>query len=107
MDTPDILKVTLDICLDDIGEDCNAVLASLAIADDNLIQGKIDILDPQPQTFEYPQAAAIHHLCHKLVNPLSTAIILWVSSRVITVGTLTGFLERMDWMSSGIFDSNT
>ena len=50
------------------GEDGDAIFGAFAIADDNLVLGKIDILDAQTQTFHEAKAAAIEELGHEEMN---------------------------------------
>ena len=53
-----------------LGEDSRAILRPLPISNDDLILGKIDILHPQPQTFQQPHARTIEQLDHQLVFAL-------------------------------------
>jgi len=42
-------------------------LSPLPIADDNLVLGEIQVLNPRPQAFHQSQATALQQLGHQLV----------------------------------------
>jgi hypothetical protein len=46
-----------------VGKRCSPILASLSIADDDLVPIKIHILDPESQAFTQTQTAAVHQGC--------------------------------------------
>lgn len=46
----------------------DAVVLPLAIAHDNLVIGKVEVLDPQAHDFHQAQTATVHDLCHYFVD---------------------------------------
>jgi len=64
----DRFQVQFQISDKRIGEHGGAVFFPLAIADNDLVVAKVNVLDAQAQALGQAQAAAVEDLCHKLGN---------------------------------------
>jgi len=53
-----------------VREHCHAVVFALAVPNNNLTIGEIQILHAQPEDLHETQTAAVHDLCHQLVDPV-------------------------------------
>lgn len=64
----DLLEVETQGLEQEIRKHGDAVILPFAIADDDLVTGKIQVLDTQAHDFHETQSAAVHDLSHDLVD---------------------------------------
>jgi hypothetical protein len=75
------------------------VLSAFAIADQYLTLCKVNVLNPQPNGFADPQAAAVQQLPMILVFPAIRSSTAWTSSRERTMSRHFGFFAPTNWKS--------
>lgn len=63
----DPLKVFLEQRYETVGQHRHPVLRPLAVADDECLPIKLEILDAQAQAFHQSHTAAVDQLCHQLM----------------------------------------
>jgi hypothetical protein len=61
----DGVEMALQRLVDAVGQHGHPIVGALALADGDLVHGKIDVLDPQPQALHQPQARAIEQTGHE------------------------------------------
>ncbi len=73
MPMPDDLDLPVQPLDDRRRQGDDAVLVSLALADDDLSAIEVDVLNPEPATFEQPQPRPLHQLGHEPVDAFDAA----------------------------------
>ena len=67
---PDLLAELLGAAS---GQGHNAILVSLALADDDLTAGEVEILDAEAAALQQPQARPVHQLGHEPIDTSHSA----------------------------------
>ena len=63
-----LIEMQAKVCNQDVGQHRHPVILAFSIADDNLAVVKVQIFHPQADDFHQTESAAIHDLCHELVD---------------------------------------
>src|SRR5262245_64212548 len=59
-----------EVTLDDRGKHRDPILVALAAANDDLVRGEVDVLDPEPAAFEDPEPGSIEQAGHETRHAL-------------------------------------
>ncbi len=63
-----VMQVVEQIGGEDVRQHTDPIARALALADDDLMLGEVEILDPQAEAFHQSESAAVEQACHELVG---------------------------------------